>query len=293
MAIPYEFQYFKPGTIAEVVALLATHGSKARVLAGGTDLVNELKMGYRVPDVLIDIKDLEQLSKIEICNGHLVVGALVTFRDLLESKLVKEHAYIVYEAAGLVASNGVRNRATMVGNICSAVACLDSGAPLLVHNAVLKLLSVNGERELPISKWFLDNRKTALAPNEMVTHISIPIPTMKYGSAYQKMMRYSGEDLSQANVGVLMFADGECRVAFGSVGPVPKRSPKIENHLLTQGLTAESINQAKEMIEQVIAPISDQRATKEYRMHMTKVMFERAIAAAAERLKQPRLITKH
>ncbi|HSV88366.1 MAG TPA: xanthine dehydrogenase family protein subunit M [Bacteroidales bacterium] len=292
MPIPYDFQYVKPATLNEALEFLGKHGAKSRILAGGTDIVNELKMGFRVPEALIDIKGLTDLSRIEIIDGHLQLGALVTFNDLRGSKLVREHAYTLYEAAGLVASGGVRNRATMVGNICSAVACLDSATPLMVHDAAVKLQSIGITRSLLIQNWFVDNRKTAIAPNELVTHVSIPLPGKKYGSAYQKMMRYSGEDLSQANVAVLLYADGDCRVAFGSVGPIPKRSPKIENQLRTQGLSPISIAEAKEMIEQVIAPITDQRATREYRMHMTKVMFERAIATAADRLKAPKLITK-
>lgn len=292
MPIPYEFEYFKPSSLTEALELLGRHGTKARILAGGTDLINELKLGYRVPEVIIDIKGLRDLSKIEVSEGFLHLGALVTFSEIRESKQVKEHAFILYEAAGLVASGGVRNRATMVGNICSAVACLDSAAPLLVHDAVVQLHGAEGVRLLPIHQWFVDNRKTAIAPGELVTRVSIPLPKAKCGSAYQKMMRYSGEDLSQANVGVLLYADGDCRVAFGSVGPIPKRSLKIENHLKTRGLSPISIAEAKEMIEQVIAPITDQRATREYRMHMTKVMFERAIATAADRLKAPKLITK-
>ena len=140
--------------------------------------------------------------------------------------------------------------------------------------------------------WFIDNRKTAIQDDELVTHVSIPIPEKKYAGAYQKMMRYSGEDLSQSNVGVLVLSDKQFRVAFGSVGPIPKRSPKIENFLNAEGISEKTIDQAKAMIETVIAPITDVRATKEYRMHMTKVMFERALRTALERYKKPRIIAQ-
>jgi CO/xanthine dehydrogenase FAD-binding subunit len=292
MAIPYEFGYEKPLNIEEAIQLLGKHGKNARVLAGGTDLANEVKQGFRVPEVLIDIKGIESLKKIEIIDDRLHIGALVTFNEILESKAVQDNAYILIEAAGLVASNGVRNRATMIGNICSAVACMDSAAPLLVHDATMHCLSVDGQRDVAVQKWFVENRKTAIKEKELVTHVSIPIPKLKYAGAYQKMMRYSGEDLSQANVGVLLFSDGKCNVAFGSVGPIPKRSPKLEAFLKEKGINPQSIAEAKEMISKIIAPITDVRATKEYRMHMTKVMFERAVNTAVERLKKPKLITK-
>jgi carbon-monoxide dehydrogenase medium subunit len=292
MAIPYEFGYEKPATLEDAVKLLGVHGKNARVLAGGTDLSNEMKQGFRVPEVLIDIKGINLLEKLEVVDNQLHIGALVTFNAILESEVVKNNSFILYEAAGLVASNGVRNRATMVGNICSAVACMDSAAPLLVHDATVHCLSIDGPREVPIQKWFVENRKTSIGEKEMVTHVTIPLPKAKSAGAYQKMMRYSGEDLSQANIGVLLFADGTCRVAFGSVGPIPKRSPKIESHFKTKGINPSSIAEAKDMIDKIIAPISDVRATKEYRMHMTKVMFERAMNTAIERLKKPKVVTK-
>jgi len=292
MAIPYEFGYQKPTTLEEAVQLLGIHGKNARVLAGATDLANEMKQGFRVPELLIDIKGINLLENIEIVDNTLHIGALVTFNTILESQIIKDNAYILYEAAGLVASKGVRNRATMVGNICSAVACMDSAAPLLVHDATVHCISVDGTRKVPIQKWFVENRKTDLADNEVVTHITIPISKVKCTGAYQKMMRYSGEDLSQANVGVLLYSDGTCHVAFGSVGPIPKRSPKIESHFKAKGVNQSTISEAKEMIDKIIAPITDVRATKEYRMHMTKVMFERAMNTAIERLKKPKLVTK-
>ena len=291
MAIPYEFAYEKPATLDLAVKLLNEFGKNARLLAGGTDLANQMKQGFRVPQLLIDIKGIHELEAIRMVANELHIGALVTFNDLRNSGLIREKANILYEAAGMVASTGVRNRATMVGNICSAVACMDSATPLLVHEAVVHSLSINGEKKYPIQDWFIDNRKTAIEDDEIVTHVSIPIPEKKYAGAYQKMMRYSGEDLSQANVGVLVLSDKQFRVAFGSVGPIPKRSTKIEKLLNTEGISKETLDKAKAMIETVIAPITDVRATKEYRMHMTKIMFERALNIAMERYKQPRVIS--
>ncbi|NOU19029.1 MAG: xanthine dehydrogenase family protein subunit M [Bacteroidales bacterium] len=292
MAIPYEFAYERPETAEQAIKLLGKYGKNARILAGGTDLANQMKQGFRVPEILIDIKNIKEWEVIKMVNNELHIGSLVTFNDLRKSQLIREKLNILFEAAGLVASTGVRNRATMVGNICSAVACMDSAAPLLVHEAVIHTMSIDGERAIPIQQWFIDNRKTAIQDNELVTHVSIPIPEKKYAGAYQKMMRYSGEDLSQSNVGVLVLSDNKYHVAFGSVGPIPKRSLKIENLLNTKGISKETIEEAKAMIETVIAPITDVRATKEYRMHMTKVMFERALKSAVERFKQPKLITQ-
>lgn len=291
MAIPYELGYERPETLEQATELLGKFGKKARILAGGTDIINQMKQGFRVPDILIDIKGISSLNEISLDGNELRIGTLVTFSDLRNSVLIREKVNVLYEAAGLVASTGVRNRATMVGNICSAVACMDSAGPLLVHEAVIHTLSSKGSHKYPVQDWFIDNRKTSLRDEEMVTHVSIPIPEKKYAGAYQKMMRYSGEDLSQANVTVLITSAKTFRVAFGSVGPIPKRSPKIENLMNTEGISKETISKAKEMIDTIISPITDVRATREYRFHMTKVLFERGIQQTLERLKMPSIIS--
>ncbi len=284
MPIAHDFDYIKPATMEQTIELLNQENKRISILAGGTDLCNMLKNGFRVPDLMIDIKALHELNVIKDNNTDIFIGALVTFSELINSDIVKEKLYILWEAAHKVASQGVRNRATMIGNICSAVACMDSAATLLVHNASVHVKSVNGERKIPVNEWFVDNKKTACLNNELVTGVTLEIPQKKYASAYEKQMRYAGEDLSQSNVGILVQEDKTYRIAFGAVGPTPKRSLKIEHFLQGKELTDSIIAEARQMIETVIAPITDVRSSKEYRMQMTKVMFERGLRTAIERL---------
>lgn len=291
MAIAYDFDYQKPDSISEALDLLEKHKEKARVLSGGTDLVNELKLGFKVPEIIVDLKGIAELKKIELKNNKLFIGSGITFSEIIASTVIKDNAYVLWEAAHLVASNGVRNRATMVGNICSAVACMDSAGPLLVHEAIVHLASKDKTRELSVNQWFVDNRKTAIESNEIVTGVSLDIPKIKFSGSYSKHMRYSGEDLSQSNVCILALEDKTFRVAFGSVAPTPKRSAKIESLLNGKEINDKLIKEVKKTIEKVIAPISDVRATKEYRMHMVKIMFERGLKRALCRLKQPKLIS--
>lgn len=284
MPISHDFDYIKPKTLNEAAELANQPGKRISVLAGGTDLCNMLKNGFRVPDLMIDIKGIPELSKIELKNNELFIGSLVTFTEIIESEIIKNKCSILWDAAHLVASVGIRNRATMIGNICSAVACMDSAAPLLVHDAVVHTFSVDGERKIAINDWFIDNKKTACKENEIVTGVTLLLPQKKYAATYSKQMRYSGEDLSQSNVGILVLEDKTYKIAFGSVGPTPKRSLKIEHFLQGKELTDEVITEAKNMIETIIAPISDVRSSKEYRMQMTKVMFERGLKEAVARL---------
>jgi carbon-monoxide dehydrogenase medium subunit len=291
MPIPYDINYAKPNTLDEAIDLLARNKGKARLLAGGTDLINELKLGFRVPEIIIDLKGIKALNEISLNDGKLFIGAGVNFSEIIVSDLIQKNAPVLQYAARYVASNGVRNRATMIGNIASAVACMDSAGPLLVHRAEIHVQSVNNKRIIPIEKWFIDNRKTSLEPDEIVTGASLEIPKQKYGSAYQKQMRYHGEDLSQSNVCIMALEDNTFRVAFGSVGPIPKRSRKIESILNGKAIDKALINTVKESIEKVISPIDDLRSSKEYRIQMVKVMFERGLNEAMHRLKQPKLIS--
>jgi CO/xanthine dehydrogenase FAD-binding subunit len=284
MAIAHDFDYCKPRTLAEAVALLARHGAAARVLAGGTDLVGWLREATVAPEILVDIKGLTELGGITERNGTLAVGALVTFSDLLASEPARWQLPLLIEMAKQVGSVGIRNRATVAGNICSAVPCCDSGPVLLVHEARVRVTAARGERTVPIAEWFAGPRRSALAADELVTSLEIPIPAGDHGAAYVKLGRYRGEDLAQASVAVLALPEREYRIAFGAVAPTPVRAPKIEALLRGRDLEPEILAEAQGLVSAETAPISDVRASREYRALMLPIMFEHAIGAASARL---------
>lgn len=286
MPITHDFKYQKPETISKVLKLLAANGDKARILAGGTDLVVKIKEGLESPDLVIDIKGIEKLGKIVKKENAVHIGANVTFTDLINSKLIKTKLPLIWEAAKTVASIGTRNRATIVGNICSAVPSLDSGPALLNYNTLVCLTNLKGERLVPIYQWFTGPKKTLRDPDEFVEKIIVPIPQEKNAVYYGKLGRYSGEDLAQAGIGIIGFADKTFRIAFCAVGPVPKKSIKLEELLNGQDINVELIEKAKKIIEEEISPITDIRSTKEYRTHMMKVMFERGIKQVIAELKK-------
>jgi len=284
MIIAHEFEYFKPSSIDEAIKLLNKYGAKARILSGGTDLVVRIKDGFETPDAVIDIKGLDELKVLDFKDNKLIVGTLTTFNELIDSEVVKEKFPLLWESAKTVASMGIRNRATMVGNICSAVPSLDSGPALLLYEATVVVKGKDGERRIPIEEWFLGPRKTALKEGELVEYIEIPLPQKKHAGCYVKLGRYNGEDLAQVGVGVLVLSGNEYRVAFCAVGPKPTRAKKIESLLNGKELSDSLIEEAEKLVEEEISPITDIRATKEYRMHMAKVMLDRALKAAVERL---------
>jgi carbon-monoxide dehydrogenase medium subunit len=281
VAISHDFAYLRPGDLDEALAMLGEHPG-ARVLAGGTDLVPWMRDDAVFPEAVVDIKRIAGLTDITVADGSLRVGTLVTFSDLMRSAVVDAEVPLLAEAAATVASVGIRNRATLVGNLCSAVPSCDGGPALLVYDAAVEVTGPDGPRSVPITEWFVGPRKAALGSGEIATGVTIPIPGA-HGGCYVKLSRYRGEDLAQAGVAVLALPGYRYRVAFGAVGPVPFRAPAIEAHLEGRAIEG-SPEGLDELVDEVISPISDVRATKEYRTHMCHVMLRRGLAAAEARL---------
>lgn len=284
MILAKEFEFFKPKSLKEAIKLKSDYKDEASFLAGGTDIVVNMQDGQFYPKVIIDLKGISELKKLKKEKDGLHIGCLITFNELLASSIVKKDYPLLWEAAGNVASGPLRNRATMVGNLCSCVPCLDSGPPTLIYEASLVIESIEGKEVITISDFLLGPRKTKLNSTELVSEIILPKFSTKKGEAFVKLKRYKGEDLAQASVGVMALSGNNYRVAFGSVGPVPLRAKKIEELLNGKKINQKLIEQAQDLVEKEISPITDIRSSKEYRLLMSKVMFERGLKAAVERL---------
>ena len=279
--IAHEFEYRRPTTLVEATQVLAEHPGSVRVLAGGTDLVAWLRDDAVAPDLVVDIKQIPDLHDIKLDGDTLHIGSLVTFTELIESPLVKEHAPLLAEMSETVASPGIRNRATMIGNICSAVPSCDAGPVLLAFDTTIHVTGPEASRSIDINDWFVGLRKTARTDDEVVTHLTIKL--RHHGGVYVKLMRYAGEDLAQAAVGIVVYPDNDFRVAFGAVAPTPFRSSRIEAALHGRALDDDLVASVVAMVPDEISPITDMRATAEYRTHVTKAMLKRGLWAAVER----------
>ncbi|MDD2230109.1 MAG: xanthine dehydrogenase family protein subunit M [Candidatus Cloacimonetes bacterium] len=284
MSIAHEFDYERPQELKNALQLKDKHKDKALIYAGGTDLIVNIKEGMMKPELLIDIKDIADLHKLSLEKSILYIGAAVTFTELIDSAFVKCSCPMLYDASSTVASTGVRSRATLVGNICTAVPCLDSAPALLCYDAIIHCASVSGVRDIPVSDWFLARRKTAIKDNEMVVGISLPIPKDKSSSIYLKLGRYGGEDLAQAGWGFWMNESKQYRIAHCALAPKPARASKIEALLKGKELSDQLITEAVALLSQEINPIADIRSSKEYRIHMSGVMLKRGLYALKDRL---------
>lgn len=284
MTIAQEFDYQRPATLEEAVGILAAHSGEARVLAGGTDLIAWLRDEAITLDLVVDIKGIDGLDQITEEDTNLSIGSLVTFADLLRSRLVADRLPLIVEAAGTVGSTGIRNRATLVGNICSAVPSCDAGPALLAYEAIVEIVGEGGFRQIPIDEWFRGPRQTALDRHEMATRVIVPIPEGGHGAAYARLSRYRGEDLAQASVAIVITPGDHYRVAFGAVAPTPVRAVHIEDLLDGRALDESLISEAVALVSEEVSPITDMRSTKEYRLHMCEVMLQRGLKAASARL---------
>ncbi len=278
------FDYAKPSTLKEAIDVYKQYGDKARLLMGGTDLVVLLDDEILTPDMVIDLKGINELKKLEFDGEYLHIGAGVTFNELIDSSVVKEKFPILWEASRTVASTGVRNRATLVGNICSAVPSADSAPALLICDAIVVIITESGEKEVPITGFFTGPRRTVLNPGEIVKEVKIAAGSGKFGGTYIKLGRYDGEDLAQVGVAALVTENKDYKIAFCAVAPKPVRALEAEEYLKGKELTDEVLEKAAELAIKAISPISDIRASKEYRLYVSKVLVKRALRVALSRL---------
>jgi CO/xanthine dehydrogenase FAD-binding subunit len=283
MTIALDFAYVAPATLEEALEALSAGVGRAAVLAGGTDLVPWLRDDRVAPDRVVDLKRVPGLADLDVVDGTLRIGCLTTFSELMTSAAVREHVPLLIEMAGMVASVGIRNQATVVGNICAAVPSCDAGPVLLALGAQVHVVGTDGTRVVSIDDWFEGPRRTALRPNEVVTHLRVPIPDPAHGAAFARLSRTRGEDLAQASVTVLLEPGHRYRVAFGAVAPTPVRAPRIEARLRGHELDTEAIEDVVALVADEVRPITDIRATAHYRLRMCEVMLRRALAAATSR----------
>jgi len=281
-----DFKYCRPNTVSEAVALLAEHGEGARILAGGTDLVIALRTEEIRPTALIDLKRIPELSPgIRSNDGDLWISATAVMTDIEHDETVLRHFPALAEAAATVGSVQIRNRATMVGNICNASPAADTAPPLLVYDASAVAVGSGGTRRVPLDDFFVRSRQTTLQPGELVTGLEVPFPQRRVGAAYTRMTRRRGTDLASITLCCAVDEDGVTRLSYGSVGPRPVLVVDETGVLADPSAPDE----AKEpVLAEMLAGASpsprSMRAGPEYRLAMLPVLGKRALQTAIERL---------
>jgi CO/xanthine dehydrogenase FAD-binding subunit len=278
------FDYIKPASPADVTRLLLKHAGDARMFMGGTDVFVRMRDGFITPKFLIDVKRLPGMTAIKFAKrAGLTIGAGADMNSIARHPAVAEHYPLLVQAIESVASYQLRTRATMGGNLCNASPAADTAPAALVLGANLVLRGRRGERVVPIEEFFLGPGKTALKPGEFLLRIEIPPPPKDAVGAYLKLGRNTYGDLSIVGVAVLGYPDKRAksgytfRIALASVAPTPIRVPKAEAILSATLITPEAIERAATAAMDTAQPISDVRASAEYRKAMVKTLTRRAI----------------
>lgn len=279
------FQYARPQTIDETVALLDEHGAEAHILAGGTDLLIALRQGTIHPAILVDVKLVTELrSEIRENEGALRISATAVLTDVTGDKRVQRHFPALVEAAATVGSVAIRNRATLAGNICNASPAADTAPPLLAYGAEIDLMSVSGTRRVLLNDFFVGPGETEIQPGEIITAINLPFPPRPVGSAFGRMTRRRGVDLATVNVCCVVDSNGVTTFAYGAVGPRPFLVRDETGVLADRGAEERERTAVLREIVGHASPISDVRATVEYRQAMLGVLSRRALEKATDRL---------
>lgn len=276
------FEYFEPKTVQEAVGLLVKYKRAAKLLAGGTDLMLGMKEGFVQPRYLINLKTIKGLDKIAYSKkGGISIGSLTTWTAILSSRAILEHYPILREAASLIGGYQIRNRGTIGGNICHASPSADSAPALMVYGAQCVVSGPRRERVIPIEEIFSGAQKTSLKPGEILTGFRIPTPDPKSKGCYLKFSPRKAMDLPIVGVGALVRTSNgtfeEVKIALGAVAPTPIRARKAERFLVGKPVSDPSIRQAAEEAVNESRPITDLRASREYRLGLVRELTGQAI----------------
>jgi carbon-monoxide dehydrogenase medium subunit len=273
------FEYFEPKSLGEAAELMTS--PNVQVLAGGTDLLVEIKERLRRVDRVVNIKKIPGIGGLSYGPGAgLRIGALVTAREVEISPFILQHYASLAQAARELGSIQVRNRATIVGNICRASPSADTLPPLIADGAVIRLHGPTGARELPLEDFFTGPGKTVLRTDELVTGLVVPAPPPRTGKVYIKHGRRKAMELATVGVAVTLTLNGEVRIVLGAVAPTPIRARHAEDLLRGKKLTDELIGKAAQAAMDGSRPISNVRASAEYRRDMVRVLVSRALEQA-------------
>jgi carbon-monoxide dehydrogenase medium subunit len=284
---PAEFEYFAPGTVDEVLELLARHGEDAKILAGGQSLIPMMKLRIASPRYLIDVNRIASLGGLRQEGDRLVMGALCRHAEIGQSPLVRLRLPLMTDAASQTADVQVRNRGTVGGSLAHADPAGDWPAALLALDTTVTIAGRDGLRTAPLNEFIVDAYTTQLGPIEMLTEISIALPKAPSGGAYVKFEKRAG-DFAVASVGVQVeLADGgQCRavaISLGALGAMPIRARSAEDLLRGRDATPELLTEAEQLVRAEAQPFDDTRGSVDYKRHLAGVIFRRAFAAAVDR----------
>ncbi|HLI80037.1 MAG TPA: xanthine dehydrogenase family protein subunit M [Candidatus Binataceae bacterium] len=284
----HEINYEVPSTVAQAVTMLKRHGEKARPLVGGTDLLIQLRAGVRRPEYIVDLKHIKELRQIKFdAKKGVRLGAAVPCIEVHESEVMRKNYPGLTEAAHLIGSLQIQNRASVGGNLCNGSPAADTTPALIALGAKARIAGGKAVREVAVEDFVTSPGRTVLKPNEILVEFVIPAPKPHSSDAYLRFIPRNEMDIAVVGVGTSLTLDGDvvkaARIALGAVGPTPIFAKKAGDSLIGKTLDNAAIETAAQLAMEAATPIDDMRGTAEFRKHVTGVLTRRTIQIAAER----------
>jgi carbon-monoxide dehydrogenase medium subunit len=284
------FEYAAPATLKEAIAALQAAKGQARALAGGTDLIAQMKAGRRAPGLVLDVKRIPECMALSYGKKGLRIGAAATCSAIARHPAVAESYPALAHACRLVGSVQIQNRAALGGNLCNAAPSADTSPVVICLGGRARIAGPKGTREVSVESFFTGPGATVLAPDELLVEVIIPPPAPYSACRYERFTPRAEMDIAFAGVGSWLRLDpktkrcAEARIVLGAVAPTPVRASEAERSLAGQPLTAQAIRDAAEQAVASAKPISDQRASAAYRLELVKVLTRRTLSACAKDL---------
>lgn len=285
------FEYLAPETVKDCMRLLDRYGQKAKVIAGGTDLIPQMKWGEIRPEYVIGMNQIRDLDGIQFNRSTgLKLGALTKIAEIAESNIIKKHYPILAQAASVLGSMEIRNRGTVGGNLCNAAPSADMAPPLLVLGAKAVIASRRRKRVIPLEDFFVGPGKTVLARGEILLRLEVPSVSTNSAGEYIKLGIRKAMDIAVVGVAALITIGlrnniyKEARLALGAVAPTPIRAREGESVLIGKRLDTKVVELAAETASREASPVTDLRASEQYRRDMVRILTCRAIQEALRKI---------
>ncbi|HVV99660.1 MAG TPA: xanthine dehydrogenase family protein subunit M [Planctomycetaceae bacterium] len=289
-----DLEYEAPTSIAEAIRLLSHHNGSARPLAGGTDLIDQVRIGRLEPDVLVDIKKIPELNVLEASASGLRVGAAVPCYRIYEHAEIREHYSALADSCRIIGGIQIQSRASVGGNLCNSGPAADSTPSLIALEAIAVIAGPQGTREVPVENFCTGPGKNVLERGEFLVELRMPAQPAHSGSHYRRFIPRNEMDIAVVGVGASVILDDtgdrfvSARIALGAVGPKPLVATEAAKALAGRPVTEATIQAAADAARAIAAPIDDMRGTREFRVHVTGVLVARVLHQAVARARGER-----
>jgi CO/xanthine dehydrogenase FAD-binding subunit len=278
-------EYYKPQDPSELQELMQAHKARAVLIAGGTNLIHQMRNGEKEPEVLVDISELADLTGIKTEDTYITIGAATSIAEIAASPVIGEHCPILAAAAKQLGNPLTRNRATIGGNLANASPCADTAPPLLALEAEIHITNAEGQaRTVPADKFFMDYKWTHLEKGDVMTRIAVPKPNVAAKGGHTKLGLRKAAAICVASVALMLEKEGDAvqraRIAFGSVAPKPIRAYRLEQFIEGKSIDEKLLSDCEPLLQEEISPIGDIRGSESYRRFATASIFNRNMLQA-------------